>query len=207
MNIQTAIFDLGGVLIDWNPEYVFLNEFDGDREKMNWFFDNICTSEWNEQQDAGTPYQQAAEERVQLFPEHEKHIRMFYGRWEEMLGEAIHGTVEILKTLRDSKQIRLIALTNWSHETFPIALERFDFLGWFEGIVVSGEEKMIKPQAEIYKLTLERYQIDPNSAVFIDDRESNVIGAIASGMKGIHFQSPKQLSNELIKMNVSCLKK
>ncbi|MDG1760413.1 MAG: HAD family phosphatase [Flavobacteriaceae bacterium] len=206
MNIQTVIFDLGGVLIDWNPEYVFLDEFDGNREKMNWFFENICTSEWNEQQDAGTPYQQATEERVRLFPEYEKHIRMYYGRWEEMLGNAIAGSVEILNKLRNAEGIRLIALTNWSHETFPIALDRFDFLGWFEGIVVSGEEKMIKPQAAIYNLTLDRYQIDPNTAVFIDDRKSNVDGAIASGMKGIHFQSPEQLKNELIKMNLSCLK-
>jgi 2-haloacid dehalogenase len=131
---------------------------------------------------------------------------MYYGRWEEMLGNAIAGTVEILNTLRNAEGIRLIALTNWSHETFPIALDRFDFLGWFEGIVVSGEEKMIKPQAAIYNLTLDRYQIDPNTAVFIDDRKSNVDGAIASGMKGIHFQSPEQLKNELIKMNLSCLK-
>ena len=202
MNIQTVIFDLGGVLIDWNPEYVFLDEFNGDRNKMKWFFENICTSDWNEEQDAGVPYQKATEERVQLFPEYETLIRMYYGRWEEMLGDEISGTVKILKSLKASNQYQLIALTNWSHETFPIALNRFDFLSCFEGIVVSGEEKMIKPQPEIYDLTLARYQIKPNTAVFIDDRETNVNAAIQSGMNGIHFQSPQQLYAELKKLNV-----
>ena len=98
--IDTIIFDLGGVLIDWNPEYVFLDVFNGDREKMQWFFDTICTSNWNENQDAGYPMVQATEERVALFPEYEKEIRMFYGRWVEMLGDAITGTVDILKISR-----------------------------------------------------------------------------------------------------------
>lgn len=202
MNLQTIIFDLGGVLIDWNPEYVFLDEFDGNHEKMKWFFENICTSEWNEEQDAGVPYQKATEERVALFPEHEKLIRMYYGRWEEMLGGEIGGTVEILKSLKASNQYQLIALTNWSQETFPIALDRFDFLSWFDGIVVSGEEKMIKPDPAIYELTLKRYQIDPAKAVFIDDRDTNVVAAIQSGINGIHFQSPQQLHDELKKLNV-----
>ena len=137
--IDTIIFDLGGVLIDWNPEYVFLDVFNGDREKMQWFFDTICTSNWNENQDAGYPMVQATEERVALFPEYEKEIRMFYGRWVEMLGDAITGIVDILKKFIDSKDYKIVALTNWSAETFPIALERFEFLQWFEGIIVSGE--------------------------------------------------------------------
>jgi 2-haloacid dehalogenase len=204
MNIKTIIFDLGGVLIDWNPEYVFLNEFHGDRKKMNWFFDNICTSQWNEEQDAGVSYHKATEERVKLFPEYEELIRMYYGRWEEMLGGQISGTVEILKNLKDSGQFRLIALTNWSHETFPIALDRFEFLSWFEGIVVSGEEKLIKPDPKIYQITLNRYGIEPQSAVFIDDREINVQAAIQQGMQGIQFKSPNQLKNELTHRNVQC---
>ena len=120
-HIDTIIFDLGGVLIDWNPEYVYLDIFNGNREKMNWFFENICTNDWNENQDAGYPMQKATEERIALFPEHEELIRMFYGRWEEMLGEAISGTVSILKSLTDNPKYKVVALTNWSHETFPIA--------------------------------------------------------------------------------------
>ena len=125
--IKTIIFDLGGVLIDWNPEYVYLDVFDGNRNKMNSFFDQICTMDWNENQDAGYPLAQATEDRVQLFPEQEDFIRMYYGRWEEMLGDSIQGTVTILRKLIDNPNYRVVALTNWSAETFPVALKKFDF--------------------------------------------------------------------------------
>ena len=139
--IDTIIFDLGGVLIDWNPEYVFLDVFKGNREEMNWFFDNICTHDWNENQDAGYPIEKATKERIAKFPEFEELIRMYYGRWVEMLGGPITETVDVLDKLIKSNDYKVVALTNWSHETFPIALERFEFLHWFEGIVVSGDEK------------------------------------------------------------------
>lgn len=196
-NIKTIIFDLGGVLIDWNPEYVYLDVFDGDREKMRWFFDNVCTHDWNENQDAGYPLAKATEERVALFPEHEELIRMFYGRWEEMLGGAIEGTVEILKTLVNNKQLKVVALTNWSHETFPIALKTFDFLHWFEGILVSGEEKTRKPFKEIYELTLNRFNIEAEHAIFIDDNLRNINAANEMGINTIHFKSPETLEIEL----------
>ncbi|WP_299126164.1 HAD family phosphatase [uncultured Winogradskyella sp.] len=195
--IDTIIFDLGGVLIDWNPEYVYLDVFNGDREKMQWFFDTICTSDWNENQDAGYPMQKATEERIALFPEHEELIRMFYGRWEEMLGDAIHGTVDILRKLIDNPSYKVVALTNWSHETFPIALERFDFLHWFEGILVSGEEKTRKPFPEIYELTLKRFNIKAENSIFIDDNLRNIKAAEAFGINGIHFETPEVLIDKL----------
>ena len=133
---KTIIFDLGGVLIDWNPAYVYLDVFDGDQKKMQWFFDEICTMDWNENQDAGYPLAQATADLVKQFPEQENLIRMYYGRWEEMLGDSISGTVAILKKLIDNPNYSVVALTNWSAETFPIALKKFDFLHWFEGIVV-----------------------------------------------------------------------
>lgn len=196
-HIDTIIFDLGGVLIDWNPEYVYLDVFNGNRDKMNWFFEHICTSDWNENQDAGYPLQKATEERVSLFPEHEELIRMFYGRWEEMLGDAIEGTVSILKSLIDNPKFKVVALTNWSHETFPIALERFEFLHWFEGILVSGEEKTRKPFPEIYELTLNRFNIVAENSIFIDDNLRNIRAAKALGINGIHFESPEVLSQQL----------
>ncbi len=195
--IDTIIFDLGGVLIDWNPEYVYLDVFEGDREKMQWFFDTICTDDWNENQDAGYPLQKATEERIALFPEHEELIRMFYGRWEEMLGEAIDDTVNILKSLIENPNYKVVALTNWSHETFPIALERFDFLHWFEGVIVSGIEKTRKPFAEIYELTLNRFNIAPENSIFIDDNLRNIKAAEALGINGIHFESPNALLDQL----------
>ncbi|WP_298345807.1 HAD family phosphatase [uncultured Algibacter sp.] len=195
--INTIIFDLGGVLIDWNPEYVFLDVFKGNRKKMQWFFDNICTSDWNENQDAGYPMAKATEDRVALFPEYEKEIRMFYGRWEDMLGNAIAGTVAILKHLINTNDYKVVALTNWSAETFPIALERFEFLQWFEGIIVSGEEKTRKPFDEIYNLTLERFNINAENAIFIDDNLRNIEAAKNLGINGIQFKSPDQLIKEL----------
>lgn len=200
--IDTIIFDLGGVLIDWNPEYVFLDVFNGDREKMQWFFDNICTHEWNENQDAGYPIAKANEDLVALFPDYEKEIRMFYGRWVEMLGGAITETVNILKKLIDSKNYKVVALTNWSAETFPMALERFEFLQWFEGIIVSGEEKTRKPFEDIYNLTLNRYSIQAEHAIFIDDNLRNIEAARKLGIHGIQFKSPEDLEAQLKNYNI-----
>lgn len=202
-NIDTVIFDLGGVLIDWNPEYVFLDVFKGDRKKMQWFFDNICTSDWNENQDAGYLMAKATEERIALFPEYKKEIEMFYGRWVEMLGDAIEGTITILKAFVNSKNYKVVALTNWSAETFPIALEKFEFLQWFEGIIVSGEEKTRKPFDAIYNLTLERFNIKAENAIFIDDNLRNIEAANNLGINGIHFKSPEDLAQQLKKYNIN----
>ena len=200
--INTIVFDLGGVLIDWNPEYVFLKEFRGNREKMNWFFENICTSAWNEQQDAGHSLEQATLERIARFPEHERLIRIYYGEWEQMLGYELTGTVEILKKLHQSPDYTIYALTNWSGETFPVALQKFSFLSWFEGIIVSGDEKLVKPDPEIYKLLLGRYDLDAKNCVFIDDRADNVQAAVDLGFKGIQFSNDRQLRRELLELNI-----
>ena len=160
-NITTIIFDLGGVLIDWNPRYVYRHIFDTE-EKIDWFFENICTNEWNENQDAGRSLQEATEELVAKYPEYEKEVRAYYDRWEEMLGGPINETVEILRSLKDAEKYNMYALTNWSAETFPVALERYDFLQWFDGIVMSGEEKTRKPFADIYQILLTRFNVDPS---------------------------------------------
>lgn len=201
-NIDTIIFDLGGVLIDWNPAYVFLEVFNNDQKKMQWFFDHVCTYEWNENQDAGYPIEKANEDLITLFPEYEKEIRMFYGRWIEMLGGAINGTVSILKKIIDSKNYKVVALTNWSAETFPFALEKFEFLQWFEGILVSGEENTRKPFDEIYNLTLERFQIKAENAIFIDDNLRNIEAANKLGIHGIQFKTPEELENQLKTFNI-----
>ncbi|WP_242093373.1 HAD family hydrolase [Aestuariivivens sediminicola] len=200
--IDAVIFDLGGVLIDWNPEYVFLDVFDHDRKKMQWFFDTICTHDWNENQDAGYPLAKATEDRVAMFPEFENEIRMFYGRWVDMLGGAIEESVTILKELINLKRHKVVALTNWSAETFPIALDRFEFLQWFEGIVVSGEEQTRKPFKDIYDITLNRFDLTPEHTIFIDDNLRNVEAARQMNIKGIKFDNPGQLKQELKKFNI-----
>ena len=197
MEVKNIIFDLGGVLVDWNPDYVFLDEFGGDRKKMQRFYEEVCTFDWNENQDAGYPLAQAMEDRVALFPEQEARIRMYYGRWEEMLGGPIAGTVALLKKLVDHPDYRVVALTNWSAETFPIALARFDFLHWFEGIVVSGTEQTRKPFPEIYQTTLERFGLEAPASLFIDDNARNIAAAAALGIQTIQFKNPDQLKTDL----------
>ncbi len=196
-NINTIIFDLGGVLIDWNPEYVFDENYFESPEKRDYFFNSICTPEWNENQDAGYPIAKATEERIALFPEWEKEIRDYYGRWTEMLGGPIHETVDVFRKLKQNPGLKIYALTNWSAETFPVALERFDFLYWFDGRVVSGEEKMRKPFPEFYRLLLQRYSVNPAQALLIDDNTRNIKAAEAVGIKGLHFITPGQLENDL----------
>jgi 2-haloacid dehalogenase len=199
MAINTIVFDLGGVLIDWNPEYVY-RQVIPDAEKRRYFLDHICTHDWNIEQDAGRLIGDATAMLVSEHPEWEMEIRAFYGRWEEMLGGPIQDTVDLLEELHRSGTHRLLALTNWSHETFPVALDRYHFLQWFEGIVVSGHEKTRKPFSDIYQILLKRYSVEPGKAVFIDDVVRNVEGAHAMGMQGIHFQSPAGLRTSLRSM-------
>jgi 2-haloacid dehalogenase len=200
-SIKTIIFDLGGVLIDWNPEYVF-KELLPDATKRQFFFENICTHEWNVEQDAGRLIKEATETKIQEFPEWEYEIRAFYGQWEEMLGGPIHETVQILKQLLATERYQVLALTNWSAETFPVALGLYDFLHWFEGIVVSGTEKTRKPFANIYEILLNRYKVHPETAVFIDDSLANVRGGEALGIRGIQFESAAQLKKDLHALGV-----
>lgn len=193
---EVVIFDLGGVLIDWNPRYLYRKFFSTESE-VSWFLEHVCTSEWNEQQDAGRSFEEATLELVARFPDHEPAIRAWYGRWAETIQGPIAGTVEVLRALREQQQHRLYALTNWSAETFPWARQNFDFLSWFEGIVVSGEEKTLKPRPEFYKILLDRYRVDPATAVFIDDNIKNIEGAKRVGIDGIHFTDPDRLRMEL----------
>src|SRR5882762_61238 len=185
-SIDTVVFDLGGVLIDWNPDYVYKHIFPDPRERQ-WFYEHICTADWNEEQDAGRTLREATELLVSRFPDHEANIRAYYGRWEEMLGGPIPGTLEIFRHLKFNTDKKLYALTNWSHETFPVALERYDFLHWFDGRLVSGEEKTRKPFAEIYQKLIDRFNIDPSKAIYVDDNERNLYPAKQLGFTTIHF--------------------
>jgi 2-haloacid dehalogenase len=199
--IKTIIFDLGGVLIDWNPEYVF-KDLIPDAATRLFFFENVCTHEWNVEQDAGRTIQAATETKVQQFPTWENEIRAYYGQWQAMLGGPIPETVEILKKVIATNQYQVLALTNWSAETFPVALGLYDFLHWFEGIVVSGTEKTRKPFPTIYQTLLTRYTVTAENAVFIDDSLANVKGGEAVGIHGIQFHSPEQLKKDLYALGI-----
>ena len=196
-SINTIIFDLGGVLIDWDPAYVFNETYFETPEQRKYFFENICTNDWNENQDAGYPIAKATAEKLAEFPDWEKPIKDFYGRWEEMLGEPIHETVEIFRELKQNPGLKIYALTNWSAETFPVALDRFEFLHWFDGRLVSGEEKTRKPFPDFYQKLFDKFSINPSSAIFIDDNLRNVKAAEEHGMVSIHFINADQLKKKL----------
>lgn len=199
--IDTIIFDLGGVLIDWNPRYLYRKIFETE-EEVSWFLENICTSDWNEKQDAGRSFQEATEELVHQFPAHEMPIRAWYGRWKETMNGPIHETVDIFRQMKESKRYKIYALTNWSKETFPWALEKFDFLHWFDGIVVSGVENTRKPFPDFFQILFDRHAIDPSTAIFIDDNLRNIEAGRSLGLPSIHYQSPDQLRAELNKFQV-----
>ncbi len=192
----TVIFDLGGVLIDWNPRHLYRKLFRGDDAGMEYFLANVCNSHWNEQQDAGRGFAEAVAALVVEHPDKEDLIRAYHERWIETLGGPIEDTVAVLGELHD-RRVPLYGLTNWSHETFPLAQPLFPFLDWFDGIVVSGRERLVKPDPRIYRLLLERHGIAPEAAVYIDDNIRNAQAATALGLHGIHFTGAAALRREL----------
>lgn len=201
--ITTIIYDLGGVLIDWNPKYVYRDVFNNDEAKVDWFLNTICTHEWNEEHDAGRFIEDGNKLLIEQYPEHEDLIKIYYERWHEMLGGPINEGVEILTKLKEANNHKLYALTNWSAETFPVALERYEFLHWFEGIVVSGAEKTRKPFKKIYDIILDRYNLLAENCVFIDDNLNNVEAARTLGIYAIQFKNSQQLTKELNHLGVN----
>ncbi len=198
--IKSLVFDLGGVLIDWNPRYLYRKLID-DENDIDSFLSEVCNSEWNVKQDAGRALAEATVERIALFPEKKSLIEAFYDRWEEMLGGEIDETVAILRELK-SKGETLYALTNWSGETFPIAEARYDFLQWFDGILVSGVEKLVKPDPAIFQLLLNRYDLQAQDCLFIDDSKTNIEAAAGIGFETHHFKSAAGLRQDLIAANL-----
>jgi 2-haloacid dehalogenase len=191
-----VVFDLGGVLIDWNPRHLYRKLFAGDEAAMEHFLAHVCTSEWNQQQDAGRTFAEAAALLKAEHPGKAALIDAYGARFDEMMAGPIAGSVEILAELH-RRGVRLYGLTNFSAETYPLALRRFDFLRWFRGVLVSGEVGLIKPDPRIYRLLLERFGIAPAAAVYIDDVARNAAAASALGMHGIHFTDPASLRGEL----------
>jgi 2-haloacid dehalogenase len=193
---SVAIFDFGGVLIDWNPRYLYRKLFDGDEAAMEHFLATVCTPEWNLCQDAGRSFAEATAVLAREHPDKLPLIEAWSRRFDETMRCAIDGSVAILAELR-AREVPLYGLTNWSAETFPVGRRRFEFFAWFRGIVVSGEEKLIKPDPRIFDVLLQRYGIAAEHAVFIDDNPRNAAAAAALGMHGIHFTDPPTLRRDL----------
>ncbi|MEX8549230.1 MAG: HAD family hydrolase [Mucilaginibacter sp.] len=200
--INTIIFDLGNVLINWDPKLLYNKLFDSE-EKTNHFLEHICTLTWNEEQDAGRSLEAGTKALIEQYPQHKTEIEAYYGRWEEMLNGPIEGTVEIFKKLKATGKYKFYALTNWSAELFPIALREFNFLNWFDGIVVSGDEGIRKPEAAFFQILFDRYQVNPADAVFIDDNLRNVEAARKLGIESIRFTSAEELRESLKEYEVT----
>jgi 2-haloacid dehalogenase len=192
---KAVVFDLGGVLIDWDPRYLY-RKLLADEAAVEEFLATVCTPEWNAEQDRGRPFAEAVAELVERHPVHAAAIAAYHERWTEMLGGDIPGTVELLAELR-AGGVPLYALTNWSAETFGSARERFAFLAWFDGVLVSGEERMIKPDPAIFRLLLDRFGLDPETTFYIDDSPANVAAAGRLGFDAVRFTGPGQLRRDL----------
>lgn len=195
-SIDAVVFDLGGVLINWNPRHLYRKIFGEDEAGMEAFLTNVCNTAWNDCQDRGRSWAEAIADAAARYPAHESNIKAYHERWAEMLAGSIEGTVAVLEELKD-RGVRLLALTNWSAETFHIAEERFAFLQWFEGILVSGREHLMKPDPAIFQLLIKRYQLEPSSTVFIDDSKGNVEAAINERLRGLHFSGADKLRQDL----------
>ncbi len=182
--LKNIIFDFGGVLIDWNPVYLYREIFDKE-EDMNYFLEHVCRYEWNVLQDAGRSLAEGTRVLQEQYPEYRKEIAMYYGRWDEMLGGIIEENVKLIKPLKEKYNV--YGLTNWSAETIPIAMERYDFFKDLDGMVVSGAEKIIKPDPQLYRILLERYGIQAGESLFIDDNYANIKTAQQLGFQTIHI--------------------
>ena len=199
MKIENIIFDFGGVLVDWNPRYLYKDYF-RDENEMEHFLKNICTDEWNLEQDRGRSLSEGTILLQNKFPEFHSMIQLFYDKWETMLKSDMSDTVSLLYKLKT--KYKIYGLTNWSAETISIAYKRFPFFKEFDGIVVSGEEKLIKPDPNIYHLLLERYNLKVENTIFIDDNINNIRAAKEIGLYAIRFENANKLEMQLSSINV-----
>jgi len=194
--VRKVVFDLGGVLFDWNPRHLYRQLF-GDEAAMEHFLATVCTQAWNEEQDAGRPFREGVELLIARHPQHAAAIRAYDLRWGEMLKGATEESVAILAALR-ARRVPLFALTNWSAEKFPLARMRFAFLEWFDGILVSGEERLKKPDPRIYQLAIQRFGLEPARTLYVDDAEKNITAAAVLGFKTHRFVEAPVLRTQLV---------
>jgi len=191
------LFDLGGVFFDWNPEYFYKNIF-SSKEELNFFLTNVCNNNWNIKQDAGRTIKEAVEELVKKYPHYENEIKLYYSNHRKMIRKVYQDSINTLLMLKD-KNFSCFVLSNWSAETFMGMTDDYDFLRKFDGIIISGEEKMIKPNQEIYQLAVDRFKLIPNESVFIDDKLENINTAKNLGFKTIHLVDPSIIEKEINK--------
>ncbi len=193
--IRHIVFDIGKVLIHYDPDIPF-SRLIPDAEKRRWFFDNVCTHDWNIEQDRGRSWEDAEALLIAEHPVHEDNIRAFRRHWHEMVPHAYDDSVAIMEGLIDAGR-DVTMLTNFAADTFREAQERFPFLKRPRGVTVSGEVKAIKPDREIYDRHVQSFGLEPAATLFIDDSQKNVDGAKAAGWQAVLFTDPEKLARDL----------
>ena len=198
--ITNIVFDLGNVLIDWDPRHLYRKLLPTENE-VEWFLENICNNDWNTKHDEGQTFKKGISELSKLYPQYTNLIKNWFDRWEEMLGGPIEDTVELLADLK-KLGFPLYILSNWSAETYPKAEKIYAFLKWFDGKIISGEVGKVKPDPEIYHILTKTYNLEPKNSVFIDDKLINIEAANLIGFHGIHFKNAESLRNDLKKLKL-----
>jgi 2-haloacid dehalogenase len=193
--IRHIVFDIGKVLIHYDPHLVF-SRFIPDETERNWFFENVCTHDWNVEQDRGRSWEDAEALAIKTHPGHEENIRNFRRYWHEMVPHAYEDSVALMKRLID-KGYDVTMLTNWAKDTFKEAQARFPFLAWPRGVTVSGEIGLIKPDREIYEVHARNFGLEPAASLFIDDSLKNVEAARAAGWQALLFEGAAKLEEDL----------
>ena len=191
---HVPVFDIGGVLIDWDPRHLYRKIFT-DTDRMEWFLSEICTPDWNESIDAGRTFDDAISDRIAAWPDWATEIVAWRDRWPEMVAGPIHGTVDLLERLQSRGPV--FAITNFGAESIDWAIRDYPFLSRFDGMIVSGRVGMIKPDPAIYQALLDTHGLDPASCFFIDDRADNVEAARDVGFHAVRFQDPETLETDL----------
>ena len=189
------LFDLGGVFFDWDPNHFYKDIFENTEER-EFFLMEVCNDQWNFQQDAGRSIAAAEIELIPIFPHYEKEIKMYYKNHRKMIRGVFEKSVDILKKLKD-KNYECYVLSNWSEETFEGMTIDYPFLMLFKGLLISGEDKLMKPDSAIYELAKNRFNLNPEETVFIDDKLENIEAALALDFKTIHLTDPKNIEKEI----------
>ena len=199
--IKNIIFDFGGVLVDWNPHYLF-DKYFNDLDEANYFVENVCNSEWNAEMDGGKPFEQAVRERSAMFPKYAEALRLYQTNWMDTMGEEIPGMYDLIKSLKINGFPVIYGLTNWSAETFPTVQKTYRIFSLIDKIVVSGEVKQLKPNPEIFHTLLDKYSLKAEESLFIDDNLKNVEGAKAVGVNAVLFRGVEKLREDLKNLRV-----
>ena len=196
--MHNLIFDFGNVLVQWQPERVYLPYFHGDEAQYWYFWRHVCTQEMRNRIDAGEDQHSCIDSQKRLFPDFAEPLDMFITHWEETLPDEMPGMKKLVQQLLDDPRYNIFGLTNWSMETFPLARKKFPILQMIDKFIVSADVHLVKPDPAIFRLALERFGIDAADTTFIDDNPANVEAAKQMGMQGIVFCGADNLREQLL---------